>query len=171
MTKTHETVYAALLTALALVIPLAFGGFLGVVLPPFSATLGSHVPLMLAMLISPYVAVIVGLGSAVGFLIKLGPTIAARALMHSAVGFVGATAYKKGISFWQVLLLALPVHSILEALIVIPFGFSLYNAGVVVGIGTALHHLVDAGISILVFEALVRVGLFRKPAADIGSSR
>ncbi|HHY38703.1 MAG TPA: ECF transporter S component [Clostridia bacterium] len=169
MNRTHETVYASLLTALALVIPLAFGGVLGVYLPPFSATLGSHVPLMLAMLISPYTAVIVGVGSALGFLIKLGPAIAARALMHSAVGFVGAVAYRKGFSYWQALLIALPVHAVLEALIVLPFGFTLYNAGVVVGVGTALHHVVDAGISVLVFEALRRVGILRGAAAEARS--
>ena len=40
---TREVVYGALLTALALLIPLAFGGFLSVMIPPFSATIASHV--------------------------------------------------------------------------------------------------------------------------------
>ena len=35
----------ALLLALSLIIPMAFGGVLGVVIGPFSATLASHVPI------------------------------------------------------------------------------------------------------------------------------
>ena len=54
MPKTREVIYGALLTALALLIPLAFGGYLGVFIPLFSATLASHVPLFLSMLVSPW---------------------------------------------------------------------------------------------------------------------
>jgi len=51
------------------------------------------------MLISPQVAVMVGLGSSLGFLIKLGPVIAARAAVHAAFGSCGeAVAVKKGLS-------------------------------------------------------------------------
>ena len=65
--KVKELVLGALLTALALLIPLAFGGILGITIPPFSATLASHVPVMLAMLVNPLVAFVVGAGSAFGF--------------------------------------------------------------------------------------------------------
>ena len=64
MPKTREVIYGALLTALALLIPLAFGGYLGFFIPPFSATLASHVPLFLSMLVSPLAAFMVGAGSA-----------------------------------------------------------------------------------------------------------
>ncbi|WP_227766866.1 ECF transporter S component [Zhaonella formicivorans] len=157
--KTRELVLGGLLTSLALLIPLAFGGFLGVLIPPFSATLASHVPLMLAMTISPAVAIIVALGSTLGFLIKLGPIIAARAFMHVFVGYTGATLIKQGKPLYLVLLLVLPIHALGEALIVIPFGFSLYNAGVVVGLGTAFHHLADSFITLAVVKQL---GLLRK---------
>lgn len=50
--------------------PIAFGGVMGVSIPPFSATLAYHVPVMLSMLISPLVAFMVAAGSALGFLIK-----------------------------------------------------------------------------------------------------
>ena len=156
-----EVVYGALLTALALLIPLAFGGFLSVMIPPFSATLASHLPVMIAMLISPQVAVMVGLGSALGFLIKLGPVIAARAAVHAVFGFVGAVAVKKGLSFGKTLILTLPIHALGEALIVLPFGFSLEKARLVVGVGTALHHLIDAMIALAVVAS---VGLVQKAA-------
>ncbi|MBC7083611.1 MAG: ECF transporter S component [Firmicutes bacterium] len=157
-----QVVFGALLTALALVIPLAFGGFLGVVIPPFSATLASHVPVMISMLLGPCVAVLVGAGSALGFLVKLGPVIAARAAMHAVFAAVGAVLVRRGMPFWRALLWTLPVHAFTEALIVLPFGFTLQKAGVVVGLGTAMHHLVDTGIALAVVKA---VGLAQRPFA------
>ncbi|MDP2858410.1 MAG: ECF transporter S component [Bacillota bacterium] len=159
MKTTTAIAYGAVLTALAIMIPISFGGFLGVYIPPFSATLASHVPLMLGMAISPLVAVAVGLGSAIGFLLKLGPVIGARAAMHAVVGFTGATLVKKGMAFPLVLLAMAPLHGLLEAFIVVPFGFNLYRAGVVVGIGTVLHHLVDSGITLAILPLLRGAGL------------
>lgn len=157
-----QVVFGALLTALALVIPLAFGGFLGVVIPPFSATLASHVPVMISMLLGPWVAFLVGAGSAVGFLVKLGPVIAARAAMHAVFAVAGAVLVRRGMPYWRALLWTLPIHAFTEALIVLPFGFTLHRAGVVVGLGTAMHHLVDSGISLAVVKA---VGLAQRPFA------
>lgn len=159
--KTKEMIYGAILTSLSLIIPLAFGGLLGVTLPPFSATLASHVPLMLAIAISPLTAFSVALGSALGFLIKLGPIVAARASMHIIFGVSGALLYKNGMGLSKVLLLMLPVHAISEALIVIPFGFDLYKAGVVIGIGTGLHHLIDTFITIFVGTILVKSNILK----------
>lgn len=154
--NTKELVYGAILTSLALLIPLAFGGILGITLPPFSATLASHVPVMIAITISPLTAITVAGGSALGFLIKLGPIIAARASVHIVFGFLGALLYKRGMGLLKILVLMLPVHAFLEALIVLPFGFSLYNAGLVIGIGTALHHTMDSLITIFVAGILTR---------------
>lgn len=152
--RVREIVWGGLLTSLALIIPLAFGGVLGVAIPPFSATLASHVPVMLAMLISPTVAFTVAAGSALGFLIKLGPVIAARAAMHIIFAGTGAYMYKKGLSFPLVLLATLPIHAISEALIVLLFGFTLQKAGLVIGIGTALHHGVDSLITLAIFGTI-----------------
>lgn len=160
--KVREMVIGGLLTALALMIPLAFGGVLGITVPPFSATLASHLPLMLAMTISPLTALMVGLGSALGFLIKLGPIIGARAFMHVIVGLAGAFYYKRTRSLIGSLIFTLPIHAISEALIVLPFGFSLQKAGVVVGLGTALHHIADSFITVFVFKALNAVGFKQK---------
>ena len=71
--KTRDLVTGALLTALALIIPIFFGSYLRIYIPPFSATLASHVPTMIAFLISPAVAIMVGLGSSLGFFNYDGP--------------------------------------------------------------------------------------------------
>lgn len=161
MKNTTAIAYGAILTALSIMIPLTFGGVLGIYLPPFSATLASHVPLMLGMLISPGIAAAIGLGSAVGFFVKLAnPVIAARAAMHIVVGFTGASLIRRGSPFWLALLVTAPLHGLLEALIVIPFGFDLYRAGVVVGVGTVLHHLVDSGIALAVYSLLQSARVF-----------
>jgi len=157
--RVREMLYGALLTAMALLIPIAFRGWLQVYLPPFSATIGSHVPSMLAMAVSPWTAVLVGIGSALGFLVTLDPIIAARALMHALFGAVGAHAVRRGTPLWQAILITLPIHAVSEALVVMPFGFNLYTAWVVVGIGTVLHHCVDGVITVALSSALSRAGV------------
>lgn len=157
--KVRDIVMGALLTALALMIPLMFKGWLQVYVPPFSATLASHVPSMLAIFISPAVAALVGIGSTIGFAITLGPVIAARAAIHIIFGVVGAYMYRAGMRPWVILLAVLPIHAVGEALVVIPFGFDLYKAGVVIGLGSVLHHLADAFITMAVFSALRSLGI------------
>ncbi len=154
-----ELLYGALLTALALLIPLAFQGWLQVSIPPFSATLGSHVPSMLALTVSPWVAVLVGIGSSFGFLVTLGPIVAARAAVHIVFGAVGAHLYRRGFKLWQVLLLILPIHAIGESLVVMPFGLGWYQSLVLVGIGTILHHFADSAITLALYGALKKAGV------------
>lgn len=166
-TNIKKLTFSALLTALAIVIPVVFGGFLRITIPPFSATLAAHVPMFIAMLISPEVAIIVGLGSAFGFLITATPVVAARALSHAVAGFVGAMLIRRGVSFKKVIIFTAPVHAIFEALIVIPFGFTAYSALIIVGVGTILHHCADGVIS-LVFAGAIEKALkvdFKKIAA------
>lgn len=147
---------AGLLTAFAIIIPIVFGSFLKIQIPPFSATLASHVPMFFAMLIAPEVAVVVGIGSALGFLITSPAVIAARAFTHTFVGLAGALLIRRGVSFKKVIALTAPIHAILEALIVIPFGFTAVNALYVVGIGTVAHHFVDGFITVILVGALER---------------
>lgn len=162
--KAREIAWGGLLTSLALIIPLSFGGVLGVVIPPFSATLASHVPVMLSMTISPQVAFMVAAGSALGFLIKLGPVIGARAAMHIIFAVAGALMIKRGFSFRRALLATLPIHAFSEALIVLLFGFTLHKAGVVVGLGTALHHGADSIIALALYASAAT--LMQKLAAE-----
>lgn len=152
--KARELALGGLFTAFALLIPLTFGPYLRIIIGPFSATLASHVPLFLGALVSPMAAATVGAASAFGFLVTMGPVVAARALSHIVVGFVAASMVKKGQPFYLALLAVLPIHAGLEALVVVPFGFDLYNMGVVVGVGTALHHLMDSLIAIGIVKAL-----------------
>lgn len=153
--KTKNLVLGAFLTALALVIPIYFGGYLRIYIPPFSATLASHVPVMLAFLVSPLVAVMVGLGSTIGFLVMLGPVIAARAFIHVVFGFAGAKLIQKGCPFEKALLLTAPLHAFGESLVVLPFGFTLYSALVLVGIGTLLHHLIDSAVAVILARTVL----------------
>ncbi|MFA6939646.1 MAG: ECF transporter S component [Clostridiaceae bacterium] len=146
--------YSALLTALAIIIPIVFGPFLKIQIPPFSATLASHVPMFLAMFVGPEAAVIVGVGSFAGFLLTAPAVVAARALMHAIVGLAGAILIKKGVSFKKIIFITMPIHGILEALVVMPFGFTMYKALVIVGIGTALHHTADGFITIALVAAI-----------------
>ncbi|HHT90836.1 MAG: ECF transporter S component [Bacillota bacterium] len=154
-----DLLYGALLTALALLIPLAFQGWLQVAIPPFSATLASHLPTMLAMTVSPWVAILVGLGSSFGFFMTLGPIVAMRALTHAVFGGVGAKLYQKGFALWQILLITLPIHALSEAAVVMLFDFSLHQALLLVGLGTALHHTADSIITLSVYGSLRKAGV------------
>ena len=55
---TKRLTMTALLTALAILVP--FIVVFKVIVPPFSATLGSHVPMFLSMFLGPWAAVVVG---------------------------------------------------------------------------------------------------------------
>lgn len=163
--NTKNMVIAALLTALSIVIPLFS---YTIILPPFTATIASHVPVMIAMFINPFTAVLTGVGSMIGFLIKLGdPVVTARAGMHIIFALIGALMYQRGMSVYLILLITMFIHGISEALIVLPFGWTLEKAGVTVGVGTMLHHIVDSVLTLGVYAALLRAGLipkqFKKP--------
>ena len=152
-TNVRKMTYAALLTALAIIIPISFG-FLKIQIPPFSATLAAHVPMFISMLLGPWVAITVGLGSALGFLITAPAVVAARAFMHVFVGLVGALLVKKKVPLTKVIAITAPIHGALEALAVIPFGFTVYKILVVIGVGTILHHLVDGAIALVLIKTL-----------------
>ncbi len=157
--KTKKIAITALLTALAIVIP--FAVFFKIIIPPFSATLGAHVPMFLSMLLGPEVAIMTGLGSALGFFLNLGPLVGARAFMHVFVGLLGVMLIKRGWSFPKVILATGPLHGILEVLVVMPFiGFDVYKLLIITGVGTFLHHLADGFISQVVIKFLERSRAF-----------
>ena len=153
MKDTKKLTYTALLTAWVILIPIYFKG-LQITLPPFTATITAHVPIFISMLLGPEAAVMVGLGSALGFFISAPIVVAARAFMHVFIGLIGAYLIKKGMSFNKALIITAPFHAILEALVVIPFGYTMYKILVVVGVGTLLHHGVDAFISSVLVKAI-----------------
>jgi len=153
-----------ILTALALMIPIVFT-FLRITIPPFfTATLMSHVPSMLAMLMGPFAAIGVGLGSALGFTIFVGPAIGARALSHALFAWVGNMAWNRGTPLWLVLLIALPFHAAFEMLVVWLMSGSLSMALITL-LGTAIHHSMDGVIALGLVAALRRTGVrwFEQP--------
>lgn len=156
-TKVKEMTYAGLLTALAIIIPVQFG-FLRVIIPPFTATLAAHVPMMLAMIISPMVAVVVGVGSTLGFLMSgLAMPVVLRAATHILVGYIGAKIIIKNKSYVKAAIITAPIHGLLEMIVVIPFiGMNAYQLFVVTAIGGMLHHCADSVIAYVLVKAIAK---------------
>jgi len=157
--QVQEMLYGALLTGLAILIPTVFGGWLQIRIPPFTATLGSHIPTMLAMFISPTVAVFVGIGSTIGFFMTLGVDVAARAAVHIIVGLVGAKLVRRNLAAPAVLALTAIPHALGEAIVVMLFTHDLYTALILVGVGTVLHHSLDAVLTLVLKHALTKAGI------------
>ena len=152
MNRTKKMVTTSLLIAMAIIIPVSFG-FLRIIIGPFTATIGAHIPMFVSMLISPKVAAAVGFGSGMGFVLAGMPApVVARALMHIPVGVIGAKIIEKKKSMKYAALITSILHGILEGLVVIPFGFSMYEIVIVTAVGAILHHLADAGLTVLIFN-------------------
>ncbi len=163
--KTKELTLTALLTALAIVIPMVMP--VKVVMPPFTATLASHTPLILAMFLSPLAAILTAIGSAIGFFFTFSPIVAARAATHVFFTLAGAYMIRKKSHPALVVIVTLILHSITDmATVYIAAEFmgmeSLLNSnamGVVqawLGLGTAIHHLVDFFIAYLIMIPLCK---------------
>ena len=157
--KTKDLVTAALLAALSMLIPNVFP-----TLPfgPFTATFASHVPVFVAMFVSPWVAAAAGLGSMLGFFLKgVEIYIVARAAMHIFVGIAGAFLIKKNFNVILVGALTLILHALLETVAVVPFlniikvnpTYAWYQ---LIICGTAIHHVIDYIIAYFVVLGLKR---------------
>ncbi|MCK9478415.1 MAG: ECF transporter S component [Firmicutes bacterium] len=163
--KTKNLVITSLLSAIAIIIPLL--GLLKVSIPPFSATFASHVPLILAMLISPFSAVFAAIVSAAGFLITYTPVVAARASVHIFFLIAGSYMVKKKVNIYVVGAVTMVIHALSEVLIV----YALYRLGdqtilkdkemnlvaYIISIGTSLHHIVDFTIAMIIYIPLSNV--------------
>lgn len=174
MTKklsTKNMVITALLIAFGIIIPTAFG-FLRVILPPaFTATLTAHVPIFIAMFISPSSAIFTAIGTAIGFLVSgLDMVVVIRAASHIVFALVGAYMVKssKGIILTGIVTAIL--HALLEAVTVYLFltlGWTTSSEPFVkvafytTGIGTLAHHAVDYIIAIVLMKALLKVGAIK----------
>lgn len=166
-------IISALLIAIGIIIPMFFPK---IVLEPASFTLASHVPVFIAMFISPAVTLAVSLGSAVGFLFSGLPIVVVlRSLTHVIFAMCGALWLKRHPetfnSMPKMILLGFilsVIHAAGEMAVVIPFYFgqamstAYYQKGFVVavvlltGVGTVIHSMVDFAISIVVFKSLKR---------------
>lgn len=159
----------ALLTAVGILIPMIMP--IRVVIGPASYTLGSHIPIMMAMFISPMVACMVAIGTTLGFQMAGFPfIIVLRALSHLVFSFIGA----KILSHSEGTLSAMPrrygfslminiLHALGEVVVVYlvttmgstpaPENF-FYVLFVLVGLGTIIHGMVDFELSYLFSKLL-----------------
>ncbi|WP_244833122.1 ECF transporter S component [Clostridium sp. BJN0001] len=156
--KIKQMTYAGLLTAFAIIIPIQFG-FLRVVIGTYTATLCAHVPMILSMLISPFVAVVVGIGSTIGFLIAGCPLpVVCRAATHIIVGLIGAEIILRRKNFLEAVTITAPIHGILEMLVSIPFiGVTAYPLLIITLVGCVIHHSVDSIISYFFIKSLSKI--------------
>lgn len=168
--NTHKKIYTMMLSALLIAVGIVIPMFMPkVIIGPMSFTLASHVAVMIALFISPQVAVGVALGTTLGFFISGTPFIVVlRALTHVVWAFIGAYYIKKNTSIFEKpsktflfnISIAL-LHAVLEMVVVIPFYMGtmdvqsfIYMVFGLVGLGTAVHSAVDFGISLVVWKAL-----------------
>lgn len=167
--RTQNLTITGLLTAVGIFIPLIMP--FKIVVGPASFTLGSHVPFNMAMFRKPSTAVIVAIGTAIGFLMAGFPiTIVARALTH--VIFAGLGAYYlqkapktlvKTSSRTLFSFVINAIHGLGEVAVVYgltaagvtpPSDGFLYTLIVLVGIGTMIHGMVDFEISYQITKAI-----------------
>lgn len=83
---------SALLIAMGIIIPMVMPR---ITIGPASFTLASHVPVFIAMFISPVVAIAVSLGTGFGFFLSATPIIALLALSHLIFAVIGAVILQK----------------------------------------------------------------------------
>ncbi|NLL00617.1 MAG: hypothetical protein GX271_08150 [Clostridiales bacterium] len=174
--KVKIMIISALLCALGILIPMSFPR---IRLDAFGAsyTLASHVPVIIAMFISPTVAAFVASVSTIGFLIAGFPIVVVlRALTHIIFSLIGAFILKKndhmlqsfkGTAFFATLISL--IHGAAEVVAVTYFNWlngisvSDYENGfllsviLLVGVGTFIHSLVDFYIAALVWMPVQQV--------------
>ncbi len=168
---------AALLCAAGIMIPMVFPG---IRLDPASFTLASHVPVFLAMFISPVTAMGVAVGTTLGFLFSGAiPVIVARAATHLIFALCGAFLLKKRPEILNGRLSA-PIfasgisllHAACEMLVVLPFYFGnhlgegFYTIGflnsvvLLVGAGGVVHSLIDFTIAFIIWKLMNKSTVF-----------
>lgn len=161
--KMREFTITGLLTALAIIIPMIMP--VKVLMPPFTATLASHLPLIVSMFISPFSAIITAIGSAIGFYVTMSPIVAARAATHVIFTVAGAYMIRKRANAYLVILVTMILHSVSDMLIVYIIAGAAGMASLlndqtmgyvmwVIAIGTSIHHLVDYAVAIPVINIL-----------------
>lgn len=149
----------ALLIALGITIPIFMPK---IIIPPASYTLASHVPLFVAMFISPSVVLAVAIGTGIGFFLSTPFIVAVRAFSHCVFALLGSLYIKNNPDFLshkekriRFNIIIGIIHATLECLAVTPFFFSQsISTGsyftvvfLAVGVGGFIHSLVDFTIA------------------------
>ncbi len=166
-TKTFNLALTGMLIAIGIVIPMFSP--IKVIIEPASFTLASHVPIFIAMFISPTMAAAVSLGTTLGFFLGGFPlTVVLRALTHVIFSVLGAIYLKKhGSDAIESVKKSLPlsfvlavIHATCEVLVVLPFYINgsmpqaNYDKGffisifLLVGIGSVIHSMFDFTLSL-----------------------
>lgn len=164
---------AGLLCAIGIIIPIFAPK---IVLEPASFTLASHVPVFIAMFISPSVSISVALLTSLGFLVSGTPIIIVlRALTHVIFAALGSYMLKKNNNILLSLkstgifsfLIAL-VHAAAEVTVVTYYywggsmtayeekGYLVSVLGLV-GLGTIIHSMIDFGIAVIIWNPLQKI--------------
>lgn len=165
--STKDMVTSALLIAIGILIPMIFTGPpFRIVIPPYTATLMAHVPVILAMFISPQVAVFTAVGTTLGFFFTAPVIVAVRAASHIFFAIIGALLIKRGMRVVPLCLTTSVIHSLIEGLVVLIFylgafaapedGYSVSAMVWITIFGTLAHHCVDFIIAYIVGKALSR---------------
>ena len=158
--STQKMVTSALLIAIGILIPLVSPA--KIMLEPASFTLASHVPVFIAMLISPAMAAFVAVGTALGFFIASPLVVALRAATHIVFAVAGGLYLQRRPETLQrpvkVRIFSLVIgviHGACELLVVSLFyfgggmGAQFYEQGflrsvlLLVGLGSVIHSMVD----------------------------
>ncbi|MDF2952462.1 MAG: hypothetical protein K0S18_2045 [Anaerocolumna sp.] len=165
---------SALLCAIGIIIPMFAPK---IIIEPASFTLASHVPVFIAMFISPVVAASVAVITGFGFMFAgFPPVVVLRALTHVIFAVVGAYILKKNHKIFSSPKSSVPfgvlismVHALCEVIVVTTFYWgnnmseAYYKNGyfmsviILVGIGTFVHSMVDLTIATLVWKPIQNI--------------
>lgn len=167
--KVREYTIVALLVAMAVVIPMYS---FKVVITPFSMTLGAHIPVFIAMFISPYAVVLATIGNVLGFL-PLGPVVMARAATHLIFGLLGAYMLRKKMNFFVVIGSTMLVHAVAESLVALVYMYWTIANGTaaevstwMVFFGTIVHHVLDFAVATPILLALSKAKYIKYSIAE-----
>ena len=168
----------ALLLAMAIMIPMTFPRY---EIPPASYTLASHVPIVIAMFISPTSAVAVSVGAATGFFFGgFHITVVMRAASHlvfAAIGAIwldGKSIPQSGKRFAAFSVVLSVVHILCEIFVLLPLYFGgqmtekvyesdfFYFIVLLVGAGGFIHSMIDFFIAAAIWRPLSKTTVVRK---------
>lgn len=161
--KTKELALAALLTALSVLITYSP---LKLVTPFFTLTLGSHVPTLISMFLSPWVIVMTVIGSCIGFFMTIpAPNsiiVVARAAMHLIFALAGYKMLKsEKFGLTPIILITALLHALSEGIVVyiltpviLKDGTAVLYAAAIAFVGTLIHHFIDCAITAPIVAAL-----------------
>ncbi|HEL1669652.1 TPA: hypothetical protein U0949_000590 [Streptococcus suis 2651] len=157
---------SAILTAFAILIPLMMP--IKIIIGPASYTLASHIPLFIAMFISPATAIFVALGSSLGFFLAGFPiVIVFRALTHLFFLTLGAVLVKRFpilMDSKRFLLLGIGLnllHGLGEYIVVMVLTSGQQTSATywitmlgLVGVGSTIHGLLDFSLAYYFWKIL-----------------